>query len=407
MSSRVLLILPSRTYRARAFLEACRVLGVEVVVAGESGSTLGHLHPEQELLIDPGRPREAAERAQRRARRHPFRAVIPADEAGVLAAAEIAARLKLPGNPPGAVAATRDKLRLRQALAGSGLTQPAWTAWEEGHEPAFDRFPCVVKPLDQAASRGVVRADDRDDLERAGRRVRALLRQDPACAPAPGQATLLIEEFIPGPEVALEGLFWEHQLRRLAVYDKPEPLDGPFFEESIYTVPSELAADLQGRLWDLVERAVTVLGLGFGAIHAELRLGPPGPVLVDLASRSIGGRCSRVLTFACGLSLEALIVQAALGAPVPDLSLAPGCQGVLMLPSPRSGRLRAVPGRAAAATLPGVSGIELTIPLGGPIVPWPEGDRYLGFVFASGASSADVVATLRRAQQELGIAIEP
>ncbi len=401
----MLLVLPDHTYRAHAFLSACQGLEVEVLLAVESASTLAARHPERELVIDLGEPERAGELAWGRAQQLPIDAVIPADEAAVLTAAAVAARLGLGGNPVAAVAATRNKLLLRRRLGASGFESPHWAAWEEGTSPPLVRFPCVVKPIDQAASRGVIRADDPPELEAAGRRVRAMIRVAPGCAPREGEATLLVEEFVPGPEVALEGLFWGGSLQRLAVYDKPDPLDGPFFEETIYTVPSQLDPAVLDQAWEVVERACAALSLRFGAIHAEARLGSQPPVLIDLASRSIGGRCSRVLQFRCGLSLEALIVAAALGGEVPDLRLVPEARGVLMIPVPSRGRLQAVPGRARAADLPGVERIEFTIPLGGEVLPWPEGDRYLGFVFARGSDPRQVSDTLRQAQSILGVVV--
>jgi biotin carboxylase len=405
MSKRVLLVLPTRSYRAAAFLAAARRLALEVVVASEEDSTLSHLHPEQEVVIDFADPAGAAEVATALASRNPLHAVVPADEAGVVVAAHIAARLGLRSNSVRAVAAARDKLVLRERLQEAGVNQPRWWLWAEEESPPVVEFPAVVKPLDQAASRGVIRVEDETQLLAAGQRVRSMLLADPECV-TPAGIRLLVEEFVAGPEVAVEALLVAGEMRLLAIYDKPEPLDGPFFEETIYTVPSALAPARQGKVAAALERVSRTLGLSEGAIHAELRLGGAQPALIDLASRSIGGRCSRVLHFRSGRSLEEILLLAALGEDPGDLELDGNARGVMMLPIPKSGTLRSVPGRDVVLAMPGVDEVELTVPVGGRVASWPEGDRYLGFIFASSSDAGSVADQLRLAYGKLGLVIQ-
>lgn len=405
MSKRVLLVLPTRSYRAAAFLAAARRLALEVVVASEEDSTLSHLHPEQEVVVDFADPAGAAEVATALASRNPLHAVVPADEAGVVVAAHIAARLGLRSNSVRAVAAARDKLVLRERLQEAGVNQPRWWLWAEEESPPVVEFPAVVKPLDQAASRGVIRVEDETQLLAAGQRVRSMLLADPECV-TPAGIRLLVEEFVAGPEVAVEALLVAGEMRLLAIYDKPEPLDGPFFEETIYTVPSALAPARQGKVAAALERVSRTLGLSEGAIHAELRLGGAQPALIDLASRSIGGRCSRVLHFRSGRSLEEILLLAALGEDPGDLELDGNARGVMMLPIPKSGTLRSVPGRDAVLAMPGVDEVELTVPVGGRVASWPEGDRYLGFIFASSSDAGSVADQLRLAYGKLGLVIQ-
>ncbi|MGC2192856.1 MAG: ATP-grasp domain-containing protein [Candidatus Dormiibacterota bacterium] len=405
MPNRVLLILPTRTYRAAAFLTAARRLKLEVVVAAEEGSTLSHLHPDQELVIDLDDPLAAAQVVAERAGNRQIDAVVPVDDAAVLAAAQIAERLGLRGSPVQAVAATRNKLAMRECLQTGAVDQLRWWLWPGGADPGPVEFPAVIKPLDQAASRGVIRVDDRSQLLRAGQRIRRGLSADPGCPTAPDATPLLVEEFVAGPEVALEGLLMDGALRVLAVYDKPDPLDGPFFEETIYTVPSELPADRLNQVSTAVQRATRAIGLTDGSVHAELRLGRQMPCLIDLASRSIGGRCSAVLHFQSGRSLEEIVLLAALGEGPGDLALEEGTCGVMMMPIPRAGTLLSVDGRERALELPGVDGVELTVPLGGRLLPLPEGDRYLGFIFAHGQDAQTVSSRLRAAYRDLRISI--
>jgi biotin carboxylase len=406
MTKTVLLVLPTRSYRAAAFLAAARRLSLELVVASEEGSTLRHLHPDQEATIDFADPAGAATVAAELANRHPLQAVVPADEAGVVVAAHIAERLGLRSSPPGAVAATRNKLALRERLQEVGLSQPRWWLWAEEESPPSPQFPVVVKPLDQAASRGVIRVEDHEELLAAGRRVRDMLLADPACATPANRVSLLVEEFMLGPEVAVDALLVAGDMRLLAIYDKPEPLDGPFFEETIYTVPSALAPARQREVVAVLESVVLALGLTEGALHAELRLGGAQPALIDIASRSIGGRCSRVLHFRSGRSLEEILLLGALGEDPGDLELDATARGVMMLPIPKSGTLHSVPGRDAVLAMPGVDDVELTVPVGGRVVSWPEGDRYLGFIFASGSDVGFVADQLRLAYSKLGLVIQ-
>ncbi len=403
----MLLVLSSRTYRATAFLAAARRLDLEVVVAREDPSTLGHLHPERELVVDLLHPEEAAGRVARLAGAARIQAVVAADEAGVIYAARLAAALGVGGNSPAAAAATRDKAQLRRLLAARAIPQPGFALWAAGAPPPALGFPAVVKPLDQAASRGVIRVENELQLTQAGHRIRAMLAGDPDCRADHSQADLLVEEFVAGKEVAVEALLLDGELQPLAIYDKPEPLDGPYFEESIYTVPTGLSADRSAQVWRQLQNAVWALGLGTGPVHAEFRLGQGQPRLIDLASRSIGGRCSAVLHFRSGATLEELILLNALGDPPPDHELTAGGSGVMMLPIPASGRLLEVAGQERALAVPGVDRIEITVPIGGQIAAPPVGDRYLGFIFAHGADGPAAAGALRQAHAQLRVEVEP
>ena len=278
---------------------------------------------------------------------------------------------------------------------------------DAGEIAARVRYPCVLKPLFLAASRGVIRADDAEQFAAAFERIGKLLSQ-PHIARRGGEAAkqVLVEEYVSGAEVALEGLLVTGRLRVLALFDKPDPLEGPYFAETIYVTPSRLNPEMQSRVARQVEAAADALGLREGPVHAELRLNDDGVYVIEIAARSIGGLCSRVLEFGAGISLEELILRHALGLPVDALELTVTAGGVMMLPVPARGRLRGVDGLDAASMVPGIKEVLITIPTGKDVHPLPEGDRYLGFMFAEGDTAAHVEAALREAYAKLDIIIE-
>ena len=414
MTARVMLVLPTATYRAAAFLQAAAALGLEVVVASEEAPTLAALMPGRVLTLDLGRPDQAADRAAEFADRHPVDAVVGVDEAAVLTAAHVAARLGLARNPVDAVAATRDKRELRRRLAAAGVAQPRFAQIGTGTGAAAAAvaavgLPAVVKPAGLAASRGVIRADTEAALAAAIDRVDALLRRPGVCMPGDEPAKL-VEAFVPGAEVAVEGVLHEGRLEILAVLDKPDPLDGPFFAETLYVGPSRHPAPLLAAIETRSAEAVAAIGLLDGPVHAELRLGPDGPVFLEVAARSIGGRCSAALPIrAAGreMTLEELILRRAVGLPAGAPRLAVGGAGVLMLPIPASGVLRSLSGVADALAVPGILSVEPAIPVGARVEALPEGDRYLGFVVARTADPAAAEAALRRAWARLAVEIDP
>ncbi|MEX0657616.1 MAG: ATP-grasp domain-containing protein [Egibacteraceae bacterium] len=403
---RVLLLLPSSTYRAGDFVAAAEVLGAEVVVASDRRQALAGLMGERALRVDLRHPEKAAETIVDAAARVPIDAVVAVDDQGVLVAALAGARLGVAHNPPAAVAATRDKAALRRALDVAGVPQPAFrVAGPDDDVAALASavgLPCVVKPLSLSASRGVLRADDARAATAAAARIRALLCHEDA-----GDQSLLVERYLPGTEVAVEGLLREGRLVVLALFDKPDPMEGPTFEETLLVTPSRLPRTTQATITATVADATAAIGLREGPVHAEVRVGPGGEVgMLEVAARSIGGLCSRTLRFGLGLSLEEVILRHALGLPLDALASAYDASGVLMLPIPRAGTLSAVRGQDAARAVPGVVDVEITVPIGRPVQPLPEGDRYLGFVFARAASPAAVEGALRAAGDHLDVAIE-
>lgn len=409
--ARVLLLLPTATYRAADFVAAADALGVEVVVASEHRQALAGFLGDRALVVELSRPERAADAIVELAGRVPVDAVVAVDDQGVVAAAMAAQRLGLRHNPPVAAIRTRDKTAMRQALQAGGIPQPAWRLARPGDDVGLLAhevgLPCVVKPTRLSASRGVIRADDMEAARRAGNRSWAIAAAAGGAGPAgDGSSDLLVESFVPGPEVAVEGLLRDGRLEVLAVFDKPDPLDGPFFEETIYVTPSRLPEATATEVDSLLAAACTALGLIEGPVHAEVRVGD-GPRLIEVAARSIGGLCSRALHFGTGISLEQLILAHALGRPLPRAVREHQALGVMMLPVPGAGTLLGVDGQDQARAVPGVTGLEISIPHGRGVVPLPEGDRYLGFLFARAATPEQVELALRRAHAHLHVRIGP
>ena len=403
---RLLLILPSATYRAPDFLAAARELGVAVTVASERRAAMSAAMGERALTLRLSDPALAAEQIAERARETPFAAVVGVDDQGVMAAALGAERLGLPHNPPAAVARTRDKAAMRRAFSEANVPQPRFVVLAADADVRAVAgevgFPCVVKPLSLSGSRGVIRADDLDQAEAAAERVRGIL----AAAGEPVDASLLLESYLSGAEVAVEGLLRAGQLQLLAVFDKPDPLEGPYFEETIYVTPSRLPAGVLAEVERITAQAARALGVREGPVHAELRVDGESVRVLELAARSIGGLCSRALRFGVGVSLEQLILRHALGLGVDDLGRESMAAGVMMLPIPRAGTLVAVEGQEQARAIAGIEGLQITIARGRPLVPLPDGDRYLGFLFARGLTAEAVERSLRAAHARLRVRID-
>lgn len=398
-------MVPSATYRATDFLEAARRLGAEVTVASERRQAMSGLMGNNALTVPLGRPREAAERIARLSDRAPLDAIVAVDDAGVETAALAAKRLGLVHNPPEAVVASRDKAKMREALAAAGIAQPAFRVAGPDDDVASIAaavgLPCVVKPVGLSGSRGVIRADDPRSAAAAATRIRGIL----AAAGEDEAGPLLVERFVSGPEVALEGLLRDGRLEVLALFDKPDPLDGPYFEETVYVTPSRHPAALRTEVTAVAAAAAEALGIRQGPLHAELRLGDSGPRILELAARSIGGLCGRALRFGAGVSLEEVILRHALGRSLEGLDREPAAAGVMMIPVPRGGVLQEVRGRDRALAVRGVAGIDMTITPGRPVVPLPDGDRYLGFIYARGPGPQEVESALRAAHAQLDFEI--
>ncbi len=433
-ADRILLITPPGSYRVHAYLEAARELGLEMLVASEGEHSMV---PELTggLRVDLADAAAVVDRVLAAHRDRPIAAVVATDDDTVEIANHVAAALGLAHNAPSAARTTRRKDLARAALAAAGLPVPAVRQVDLRRPigPQLDgiEFPCVVKPLAMSASRGVIRADGLPGLEAACRRAGAIVgapadataaasgvasTRVPTDAPpdaeercTPEHCTLLVESFIPGPEIALEGMLAGGALSVLAIFDKPDPLDGPFFEETIYVTPSRLPEPVQALAAERVRAGCAAYGLTEGPVHAELRIHDGDAWIVEIAGRTIGGDCARLFTFGSGVGLEHLVLERTLGRPPPETAFrgAGRAAGVLMIPTPAAGTLRRVEGVMAASLIPGIWEVSISVREGYALVPLPEGGTYLGFVFALGEDPAGVEASLRRAQEAIRVVVAP
>jgi len=401
---RVLLLLPAASYRNDDFLAAAKLLGVEVISVANYCHQLAPawgMSPIQSVPFD--QPVAALKQLQIALGRKPD-AVLAVDDSGLDLAALLCEYLYLPGNSPEAVRQSRDKLAFRRLLQGGGLNCPEFRHLDIDAQTAAPPlgFPVVVKARRLSASRGVIRADTREAYAQAVHRVRAIQAKADRDAAELG---LIVERFIPGSEHALEGLLQDGRLRVLALIDKPDPLDGPYFEETIYVTPSRLAPQQQDAIALAVQRACELVGLESGPIHAEMRVNAQGVWLLEIAARSIGGLCGRMLRQALGMSLEELILRHALKLHLPEAEPREA-SGVMMIPIAARGIFHGVRGLAGALAVAGVSDIRITANPGQLVAPPPEGAGYLGFIFAQGANPGAVESSLRRAQQRLAFDIQ-
>ncbi|MBI4455750.1 MAG: ATP-grasp domain-containing protein [Acidobacteria bacterium] len=407
---RVLLLFPTTTYRAEAFLRAATRLGAEITVATEEDTALTGLNPHRLLTLDFDDPAGAVRRVAGFAREYPIDAVVPVDEQSAVVAAALAAALSLRQNSLQSTLAAGNKYRMREILRRGGIRTPSYQLFSVDDNPEFlageVKYPCVVKPLILSGSRGVIRADTEEDFVRAFRRLAAILCAPDVAKCGAAARQILVEDFIAGKEVAAEGLLSGGKLHVLAIFDKPDPLDGPFFEETIYVTPSRLAPTAQAEISSCVAAAAKALGLTEGPLHAELRVSEAGPWIIEVAARSIGGRCSRALRFDGGASLEEVILRHALGMEIQSIQREQEAAGVMMIPIPKGGILKEINGVVEAKNVVGIEEVSITAHKGQELVPLPEGSRYLGFIFARGATSESVEVALRRAHCHLDFVIE-
>jgi biotin carboxylase len=407
---RVLLLSTTTGYQLRAFNEAAEQLGVELVFATDRC----------QQLDDPWRDRAIAVRFHDElhsideiVRHSPFQGVLAVGDRPVILAADVAEQLGLPGNPRDAAAASSNKLEARRRLAAAGLAVPSYfvlPARADGADVAADarvQFPCVLKPVGLSGSRGVIRADSRGEFAAAFDRISALLaRVDVRAARTGLEDVILVERFIPGREFALEGVLSDGALQVFTIFDKPDPLDGPFFEETVYVTPSALDAGSQEQLASTIQEATDALGLWHGPVHAECRFGPDGVYVLEVAARPIGGLCSKALRFEDGSSLEHVLLRHAIGEDVSAARQEAVASAVMMIPIPKRGMLRRVEGEDAARSVPGVEDVRVTAKVGQLLEPLPEASSYLGFIFARAVSSAQADAAVRVAHAQLSFTID-
>lgn len=400
--SRIVVILPTETYRAADFVEAASRLGIELSIASERALPL--VPPDRQVEIDCSDPEASAERVADLGSATPVDAIVAADDAGVEIAARASTLLGLPTSPIMAARATLDKAEMRLRLAAAEVPQPRFEVVSTPSEGAAAAtrlgFPVVTKPRTRSASVGVMRSDDLDQLSDAVAVAQLHQRADD------GTGRILVESFAPGGEISVEGLVWDGELEVLAIFDKPDQPDGPTFAETLFVTPTALDESTVAEVERVVGLAISGLGLTTGPVHAELRVDAGRPVVIEIAARTIGGICGRSLSFGLmGDTLESLVLRQALGSRKEGLRRFGQASGVMMIPVPEPGILDRVEGLTAAESIPGVTGIEITISTGSEVSPAPEGDRYLGFIFARAATREAVIDALHAAHDELTVVV--
>lgn len=403
---RLMLFAATTGYQLREFAEAARRLGADVRFATDRCRRMEDPWGDRALPVRFGDTRAS----RRLLRMHSFDAVAAVGDGPAVLAAEAAADKRIPFHPPAAARACHNKFLAREIYRQAGLRVPAYfRALLEADEREIARrapYPCVLKPLGLSASRGVIRADDPAAFVRAFARIRALLA-DPDIRRAREEQNryLQVEEYIPGREFAVEALMVHGRLEILALFDKPDPLEGPYFEETIYVTPARLPEADRREVETTLRRAVEALGLRHGPVHAELRLNAGGAWMLEAAARPIGGLCARALRFNGGVPLEELILRHALGGEVTPARLDGPASGVMMVPIPRGGVYQGVSGVDRAAAVTGIEEVVITAKEGQQLVPLPEGASYLGFLFARAETPGAVEGALRRAHAELDFRI--
>lgn len=397
----VVVILPTQTYRATDFVRAGEQLGVDLIVASEAPPPMDM--GDRYVEIDCGDPHAAADTIIGLGDKVPIDGVVAADDGGVIVAAIAGAKLGLLANDPAAARATRDKSTQRELFDKAEIPQPRYFIVDDDTPPQEAArevgYPLVVKPLDRSAGQGVIRVDRPDDLDPAIARVRTILRR--VGAPAD---TLLVESFLAGDEVAVEGIIGPGGLTALAIFDKPFPWSGPGFQETILVTPSRHSDETQAECLRVAAAAVAALGLSHGPVHIELMIVGGEVHVIEAAARSIGGLCSRSLSFGLmGTTLESLILRNALGRDKPELRRDRSANGVLMIPIPRAGILEEIAGLDVLRQIEGVIAVDITAQPGETLAPPPDGSRYIGFVFARAKTPRQVEESLRNAMATLQV----
>jgi len=413
--TRILLLSTTTGYQLRSFGDTAARLGIDLTLATDRCNHLEDPWRDGAIPVRFYDEDASLQAIREAAAERPFSGVIAVGDRPAVLAARVAAELDLPGNPPAAAEATRNKRLMRQRFAEAGMTVPWFRELPAG--AAVDsilgavRYPCVIKPLGLSGSRGVIRADNPGQLGYGVQRVRALLARPEIRAQRSGlDDRLLVEGFIDGEEYAVEALMTRGELRVLAIFDKPDLLDGPFFEETIYLTPTVASGDVQRAIAAELHRGASALGLVHGPIHAECRVSRRGVVMLEIAARPIGGLCSKVLRFSAAgesVPLEEVILRHCRGEDTSVYQREPAASGVMMIPIPKRGILKKTRGEEEARRVAHIDDVRITAKPDQLLEPLPEGDSYLGFIFARARSAVEVTAALREAHRRLTFDIAP
>jgi len=419
--SRVLLLCTTTGYQAQSFVDAAEKLGLEVVFGTDRCHVLDDPWGDDAIPLRFENPEQNTRKIVEVARERPFAAIVQIGDRATETAALASKALGLLNHPPEAAEACRDKYLARGRLRQAALNVPDYQRFPLDTDPrqllatgavTMD-IPRVLKPLALSASRGVIRANTPEEFVRAFGRVRTLLKSPEVGVLREETSNFIqVETYIQGAEVAVEAIVDRGRLRVLAIFDKPDPLTGPFFEETIYVTPSRMSRKAQQGIVETLSKAAAALGLYHGPVHAELRIKSGGIWVMEVAARSIGGLCSRALRFEIplvdkGVSLEELLIRLMLGLDVSRIYREDTASGVMMIPIPEAGFYQETQGLSEARSVAGIEDVVITAKVLQKLVPLPEGSSYLGFIFARGSAPEFVEYALRRAHEKLRFVISP
>ncbi|WP_455212521.1 ATP-grasp domain-containing protein [Kaarinaea lacus] len=403
---RLLLVAPPDSYRIAAYLKAAQSLDVELQIASRGEHSLvNEIAAGVHINLD--NEQQALDKILSIARQKPYQSIIAPDDYTVELAAKIAQALDLPHNPPAAARFSRRKDLARERLHQNHIPTPQFRRIDLKKDLTTQisgfPFPCVVKPVSLSGSRGVIRVNNAIEFIEACARIKKIVSM---LSHEDEKNFLLVEEYIPGNEVAVEGFLKDSEFIPLALFDKPDPLEGPFFEETYYITPSRLSLEHQQHIFQQVHAACKAYGLRTGPVHAELRLHDNQAWIIEVAARTIGGECAQLLKFGTGYSLEQLVIAHSIGL---DITMQPmeEAAGVLMIPTPKPGILRRVEGVLAAQKIPLIESVIISVREGYELQTLPEGSSYLGFIFARGPNPQKVETALRQAHSLLNIVVNP
>jgi len=409
--NRVLIIIPTTSYRAHDFMMAARRLDIEVIIGSEHRQALSKLLPDSSLALNLRKPESSIETIKELAKRKPLSAIIGVDEETVVLASMANEALGLPGNSSASAKATRNKYLMRQRMSEAGLLNPKFHAFPIDSNPkkigAEIEYPSVLKPTFLSASQGVIRVNSQDEFPPTWERLLKILAS-PSVKKKNVEADqqILVENYIPGTEVAVEGMLMDGEFKLLAIFDKPDPMEGPYFIETIYVTPSRYPQNIQKEIIQTTTGAARALGLTTGPVHSEMRINDGGIWMLEIAARSIGGICARALRFDDEMSLEELILRHTIGEDIHQIEREENAAGVMMMPVLKSGILEEVKNVEKAKQISGIEEIVISIATEQKIEPLPFGSKYLGFIFARGYSPESVENSIRQAYAKLEVVVQ-
>lgn len=402
----LLLIAPANSYRIAPYLKAALNLGLKVLVASNSKYSLV---PEIALgvTVDFNNQSEAQSLILKAIKDLRIQCVLATDDSCVSLSSHIAQHLGLAHNQPSATKLTSRKDLARKATQIAGRNTPEFNIINLHQASQFSRsinYPVVIKPLNLSASKGVIRANDPEQFIAACLTINTILSRSNVTGFE--RDNVLVETYLEGPEFAIDGILIDGDFHLLAIFDKPEPLTGPYFEETYYLTPSQLTQSHQAALIEEVARSCDAYNLKQGPIHAEARITKNGIFLIELAARTIGGQCGQLIEFSLQQKLEEVIIRGLCGEP-PNLPPKPTPAGVLMIPVETAGILKRVEGLTAAMQVEFIQDIEIHIQEGYELLPLPEGSSYLGFIFAQAPTQGQAFNALKKAHQMLRFVTQP